>query len=241
LTVMLDATASLTTQSVPTTYIWKSTDSKQNNVHENSGAHTSMTFEEAGTYDITLTVQDDLAQTNSVTQTITVLPADLEFPSLNDANGDAQIFDLQNNLKSFSGANFEGGVLREATVDNAITFNSTESVNIVARIRPHKDDLNTPIELLMIVYYTPPGGSGNWYMKNQSTVFPYQLWDGNVSLDNPTRFEYLDPAPEFYNLILFSGQFLHAEGKYTLYLGYRRPTSGEIIFNTQLLEFTVTP
>lgn len=245
LTVYLDASNSVpSTQANLTDYIWSSKKAQSSIAERSSnGVYTSMTFKEAGTYDITLQIQDSLNQISSVTQTITVLPPDLEFPSLNDSNGNAQIVDLQGILKSFPDASFEGGVLLGEEVGNVATFNSTETVNIVARLRPHNNDLNNPLELLMIVRYQPPGDEiGNWYMRNQSTVFPYQVWDGGVTVENPTRFDYLETAPEaeFCNLTLFSGQFLHAEGHYTLYLGYRRPT-GEIIFNFSPLEFTVQP
>ncbi|GEM_PF-4050726 len=243
LTVYLDASNSVpSTQANLTDYIWSSKKAQSSIAERSSnGVYTSMTFKEAGTYDITLQIQDSLNQISSVTQTITVLPPDLEFPSLNDSNGNAQIVDLQGILKSFPDASFEGGVLLGEEVGNVATFNSTETVNIVARLRPHNNDLNNPLELLMIVRYQPPGDEiGNWYMRNQSTVFPYQVWDGGVTVENPTRFDYLETAPAVHNLTLFSGQFLHAEGHYTLYLGYRRPT-GEIIFNFSPLEFTVQP
>jgi len=216
LTVTLNATSSRTTASGAsiTDYQWQITPPISTTP---SSPYSSVTFSQAGSYNITLTVRDNLGKTASISRPITVSPAAVVTPSPTSPL-----------LTISQGALFYGGVLVDGSfLPNNSLISSSQNVAIKSSIMVASTHINKPADILVAVNY--PSGSEQWFLKTGNTGNNFEPWGGP---DSPLSWALVQSLvlTEIVNIDIFSGQFEELPGQFDIYIIYH-VVDGPFVYN----------
>jgi PKD repeat protein len=181
----------------------------------------SITFDRKEEYTISLKVKDNLGN-ESQTPAVKTVTIDVKPPFLS---------------KSEAGASFYGGVLDNALfLPNESSFPSSTSVGVKTIIEVAPEHIGMKADILVGVQHLP---KGQWYLKTESTAFPF------IASDLKQPFIAAESSIELEStqgINVFTGHFKNMQGSYNVYFGYLLLDSGILVYNEGTpLNFEVTP